>query len=471
MKNVLLTFFAALTLIALSTIGSDSFAQTNLLANPGFEDGGGSYNGWFTFGNGVQLSLPGGDDIIRTGSAASKVYGEFTNCPDNPQFDVGGYGQAFTPTGGKIYEFNGYAFMSEGDVIPGTDICASNRCLARVAFFDADSAGNELCGSEIIIGGVNTVPGQWNRFSVSAPAPASAQRVEALILFLQPGCDTGSVFIDDTSFFELPGDSGVNLLANPSFTGGITGWQKFGNAYYDGRYWAARSPQGSAKMFSSFDLNSDTGIYQSFPSQPDSGYQLDVYSLITCWEDALKDTNDNFALAQIRFRNAADSVLESVETVIADVTSPLGKWTKHTIYAKAPTGTDSVDAFLLFISPTLMNGAVWVDDVALRPGPAAGVPRERDTAGLRLYQNVPNPFSSSTTIRFDLARPAAVKVAVYNVKGELVSTILDENMTEGRNEITWDARDERGAPVASGIYFYRFAAGDFVETRKMMLLN
>jgi len=471
MKNVFPTFFVALALITLSAIGSDSLAQTNLLVNPGFEDGGGSYNGWFTFGEGVQLSLPEGDNIIRTGAAASKIYGEFTNCPDNPQFDVGGYGQAFTPTAGKIYELNGYAFMSEEDVIPGTDICGSNRCLAKVAFFDAASGGNEICGSEIIIGGVNTVPGQWNEFSVSAPAPASAQRVEALILFLQPGCDTGSVFIDDTSFFELPGDTGPNLLTNGSFDGGLTGWQTFGNAYYDGRYWAARTPQGSAKMFSTFDPNSDTGIYQSFPSAPDSGYQLDVYSLITCWEDALTDTNDNFAIAQIRFRNAADSVVGSVDKVIADVTSPLGKWTKHTIYGKAPAGTDSVDAYVLFISPTLMNGAVWVDDIALRPGPASGIPGGPGSAGFRLYQNAPNPFGSATRIRFDLPRPAVVKLGAYNVKGELVSTILDERMSEGSKEITWDARDNRGRAVASGIYFYRLATEDFVQTKKMMLLN
>jgi hypothetical protein len=471
MKHILFETFVVLTVVAVSAIGSQSFAQTNLLVNPGFEDSGGSYDGWFTFGDGVQLSLPDGDNIIRTGSAASKIYGEFTNCPGSPQFDVGGYGQAFTPTTGKVYEFNGYAFMSEGDVIPGTDICGSNRCLAKVVFFDAPSGGNEISGSEIIIGGVNTVPGQWTEFSVSAPAPASAQRVEALILFLQPGCDTGSVFIDDTEFFELDGDSGPNLLTNGSFDGSLSGWETFGNAYYDGRFWAGRTPQGSAKMYSSFDPNSDTGIYQSFPSQPDSGYQLDVYSLITCWEDALTDTNDNFAMAQIRFRNAADSVVGSVEEMIADVTSPLGKWVKHTIYAKAPAGTDSVDAFLLFISPTLLNGAVWVDDAALRPGPPAGIPGGPATAGFRLHQNRPNPFSSGTTIRFDLPRAASVNFSVYNVKGELVSTILDEQMTEGPKEVAWDGKDHRGTPVASGIYFYRLATEDGAQTKKMMLLQ
>jgi hypothetical protein len=471
MKCVLFRMCLVLALVAASAVGSQSLAQTNLLANPGFEDGGGSYDGWFTFGEGVQLSLPGGDNIIRTGVAASKTYGEFTNCPESPQFDVGGYGQAFTPTAGKIYEFNGYAFVSTGDAIPGTDICNSNRCIAKVVFFDADSAGYEISGNEVIIGAGNTVTGQWNAFSVSAPVPPGAQRVEALILFLQPGCDTGSVYVDDCSFYELPGESGPNLLTNPGFDSGLTGWNIFGNAWADFRNWAVRTAPGAAKMYSSFDPNSDTGMYQTFPAMADSGYQLDVYTLNTCREDAVVDTNDNFALAQIRFRNAADSVLASRDTVIADNTSPLGTWTKHTLYALAPTGTDSVDAFLLFISPTLMNGAFWFDDVVFRGGPPAGIHGEPITDGIELQQNTPNPFSSETTIRFDLPRAGRVKLSVYNVKGELISTIVDRQMTEGRKEMSWDARDDRGAAVASGIYFYRLSTGDSVQTKKMMFLR
>jgi hypothetical protein len=471
MKGISFRICLMLAVVAASAIGSQSFAQTNLLVNPGFEDGGGSYDGWFTFGNGVQLSLPGGDDIIRTGVAASKIYGEFTGCPGSPQFDVGGYGQAFTPTVGKIYEFNGYAFVSTGDAIPGTETCLNNRCIAKVVFFDADSAGYEISGNEIVIGDGNTVTGQWNEFSVSAPVPPGALRVEALILFLQPGCDTGSVFVDDCSFYELPGETGPNLLTNPGFDSGLTGWNIFGNAWSDFRNWAVRTAPGAAKMYSSFDPESDTGMYQTFPATPDTGYQLDVYTLNTCREDAVVDTNDNFALAQIRFRNAADSVLASKDTVIADNTSPLGTWTKHTLYALAPAGTDSVDAFLLFISPTLMNGAFWFDDVVFRVGPQAGIPGEPGVVSFELHQNRPNPFSSSTTIRLDMARPGHVSLRVYNVKGELVSTVVDGHMAEGPTHIRWDAKDDSGVEVASGIYFYQLTSEGSAQTKKMLFLH
>ncbi len=88
-----------------------------------------------------------------------------------------------------------------------------------------------------------------------------------------------------------------------------------------------------------------------------------------------------------------------------------------------------------------------------------------------LYQNSPNPFNPVTTIRFDLPRAEHVRLVVYNVKGELVATLADQNMDAGRKEITWDAKDSAGRTATSGVYFYRLVAGEFVETRKMILLR
>jgi fibro-slime domain-containing protein len=84
---------------------------------------------------------------------------------------------------------------------------------------------------------------------------------------------------------------------------------------------------------------------------------------------------------------------------------------------------------------------------------------------------VPNPFNPTTTIRFSLPRTMHVKLSVYNVKGELVSTLVDQHMTEGRKEVSWMAKDDRGRAVTSGIYFYCLVAGDFVQTKKMVLLK
>jgi len=88
-----------------------------------------------------------------------------------------------------------------------------------------------------------------------------------------------------------------------------------------------------------------------------------------------------------------------------------------------------------------------------------------------LYQNAPNPFNPTTTIRFDLPHAGHVRLTVYNIKGELVATLADGHMAEGQKEVIWTAKDDRGRSVTSGVYFYRIAAGDYIETRKMVLLR
>ncbi|MCK4539485.1 MAG: T9SS type A sorting domain-containing protein, partial [Candidatus Krumholzibacteria bacterium] len=88
-----------------------------------------------------------------------------------------------------------------------------------------------------------------------------------------------------------------------------------------------------------------------------------------------------------------------------------------------------------------------------------------------LYQNVPNPFNPATVIRFDLSQATHVRLFVYNVKGELVSRIVDRQMTAGQKRLDWNAVDVRGRRLSSGMYFYRLTAGDFVQTRKMVLLR
>jgi hypothetical protein len=88
-----------------------------------------------------------------------------------------------------------------------------------------------------------------------------------------------------------------------------------------------------------------------------------------------------------------------------------------------------------------------------------------------LHQNYPNPFNPTTTIRFDLPHAVHVELCVYNVKGELIATLVNQHLMEGRKEVTWSAKDNRGRAVSSGIYFYRLVAGDFVQTKKMVLLR
>ncbi len=88
-----------------------------------------------------------------------------------------------------------------------------------------------------------------------------------------------------------------------------------------------------------------------------------------------------------------------------------------------------------------------------------------------LRQNYPNPFNPSTKIVFSLARSSRVSLSIYDVTGRLIRVLLDERWESGKHQITWDGRSADGREVSSGIYFYRLVAGDFVQTRKMVLLR
>ncbi|MFQ5649312.1 MAG: FlgD immunoglobulin-like domain containing protein [bacterium] len=86
-----------------------------------------------------------------------------------------------------------------------------------------------------------------------------------------------------------------------------------------------------------------------------------------------------------------------------------------------------------------------------------------------LEGNYPNPFNPSTTIRFALPEASKVKLVIYNIRGQLVRTLVSQPVAAGRHKVIWDGRDKSGLQVASGVYLYRLQAQEFVATRKLLL--
>ncbi len=82
----------------------------------------------------------------------------------------------------------------------------------------------------------------------------------------------------------------------------------------------------------------------------------------------------------------------------------------------------------------------------------------------KLHQNFPNPFNPATSITFDLKEQTHVTLKIYNELGQEITTLIDKTMTAGHKGVSWNART-----YPSGVYFYKLTAGDFTETRKMVL--
>ena len=93
------------------------------------------------------------------------------------------------------------------------------------------------------------------------------------------------------------------------------------------------------------------------------------------------------------------------------------------------------------------------------------------SAAYRLAQNYPNPFNPATTIGYELPAPSRVILRIFDVSGRLVRTLVNENKGPGAHGAVWDGTDGAGVAVSSGIYFYKLQAGDYVETKRMVLLR
>jgi hypothetical protein len=113
------------------------------------------------------------------------------------------------------------------------------------------------------------------------------------------------------------------------------------------------------------------------------------------------------------------------------------------------------------------SGKVYLE--AAKVNAAVALPK-----AFALSQNSPNPFNPSTTISYEIPESSgSVKVvmAVYNIRGQKVITLVDELKETGQYSVNWNGQDESGRRVSSGVYFYRMNAGDFKAVRKMVIVK
>jgi hypothetical protein len=89
----------------------------------------------------------------------------------------------------------------------------------------------------------------------------------------------------------------------------------------------------------------------------------------------------------------------------------------------------------------------------------------------QLYDNYPNPFNPTTTIRFDLAKAGPVKILIYNSIGQKVRTLFDGTQQAGKYDFIWDSRNDHGNRVGTGVYFFKMIADNYQMTKKMVLIK
>jgi coenzyme F420-reducing hydrogenase alpha subunit len=92
-------------------------------------------------------------------------------------------------------------------------------------------------------------------------------------------------------------------------------------------------------------------------------------------------------------------------------------------------------------------------------------------ASYKLYNNYPNPFNPQTTIKYDLQKSGKVVVEIFNLLGQKIKTLVNEDKVAGSYTASWNGTTEKGLTAASGIYFYRIKTENFSSTKKMILMR
>ena len=111
-----------------------------------------------------------------------------------------------------------------------------------------------------------------------------------------------------------------------------------------------------------------------------------------------------------------------------------------------------------------------LDAISVFDNSSVAITRTENFSSDNIY-NYPNPFNSFTTLQYELPEDSFVNVTVYDMLGNVVNNLINANQSSGYKSIQWNATNNQGEPVSAGVYLYKIQAGDFVDTKKMILLK
>ncbi len=149
------------------------------------------------------------------------------------------------------------------------------------------------------------------------------------------------------------------------------------------------------------------------------------------------------------------------------VSAPV-EWTEYTYdlssYGNTPIRVGiqclSNDAFIFFVDDVLITGNSGSSEDPIVP-----------VIATELKSNYPNPFNPETNIAFSMKEAGAVTLEVYNVKGQLVRTLINDVKAAGNHTVVWNGKDNNGRSVSSGIYYYKMNTGKYSSTKKMIMMK
>ena len=251
--------------------------------------------------------------------------------------------------------------------------------------------------------------------------------------------------------FENGGNPSLEIVTNPN-TGGINSSAtvaKF-TALQAGQPWAGCESLHGADI-GSFSFDYTNCIIK-----------------IMVLKDVISDVGIKFvdatSAAQEEIK-VANTLINQWEELTFDFSSRIGVY---------PVVKDQIVIFPDFdLAGRTQDNICYFDNISFSPSNSVGIDNRNETfpQGFALEQNFPNPFNPITTLRYDLPENSYVNVIIYDMLGREVKTLVNQTQDAGYKSVIWDATNDYGKPVSAGVYLYQIQAGEFVQTKKMVLLK
>jgi hypothetical protein len=233
------------------------------------------------------------------------------------------------------------------------------------------------------------------------------------------------------------------------------GWGLSEQYAYQGNFSLADSPYGDyqsntssfARLSDSIDLNDATNASLSFLTRYalEPGYDY-------CYLQASTDGSDWLPLATF---------------------NGLSDWTLKEYYLNDFLGEELFLRFYFTSDQYVEDEGIYIDSFTIYVS-SPGVDTDDEsiiTVASKLYNNYPNPFNPETTLSFSIKEKGRVVLEVFNIKGQKIRSLINEEMNPGFYDIVWDGNNENNMPVGSGMYFYRLQHKEFSSVKKMILLK
>ena len=469
--------------LSLVFIGTLSAQQTNLIANPSVED---TEAGFFTKVNdGLNSSqciraLETAQDTAKGGQYSYQVIKPNTTTGAVGWTSVNNADLYWNNAAAAAYTLSVWARTQGANTSPAND---DAKIRAKFTFKN----GGVLLDEVYVDVDQSVANTDWTQYTGASLLTTEPDEVYIELIVGQDA--TGTVWFDNIGCSTDPWSMGV--FGSDAET--PVGWMN----------WTSGSDIGFANVVDDMphtgtygvkleenDTNADEMVFYSVPVavQEGSWYQIGVWAMTEDVNDSSAYLPSNIVKEHYADRIAVNffyhadpidqswSLVEGDQFMYFDQRNDTTGWTYYSVISQAPTGAAGISMRARYNNDAM--GTTWYDDFLIKEVEVVVTNIDDPTNEItltpveyELYNNYPNPFNPETIIEYRVPKSGRAVLAIYNVLGKKVRTLVNTDQQAGVYQVHWDGKDNQGQSLATGVYFYQLKGENVLITKKMTLIK